>query len=453
MLDLISPEYAEQNRLLHEDDKKYGSGSWRWAQKIEELREKTESHTILDYGCGKGNMKIALSRPELISEYDPGIPGKDAEPKPADMVICTDVLEHIEPDKIDDVLKHISKLARRAVFIVIATRPSKKTLRDGRNAHLLVRSAEWWKEKLEKRFFIATWSPDGDEVVMTGATIKELGTVIAKSAVADDLRLNQALRNCALVKDRVGEQPRHDGRVVIVAYGPSLAHTWRTIATERKAFGAKIVTVSGAHDFLIERGIVPDYHIEVDPREHKAFFTKNSHPDVTYWIASCCHPKLIDNLIENNRKLALWHVYNSDMDRKIVDDGGPDPGGWLICGGGSVGCRSVNVMYTQGYRTFSVYGMDCSFTPDGDQHAGAHSGKPHHDWNIRIGNRWFRSSANLVYTARGFIQNFKVLRQASAANNEPLVDGSDSHVELYLHGDGLLANMVNAISESEQKAA
>src|SRR5690606_11016906 len=87
--------------------------------------------------------------PELdVREYDPGIPGKDSRPEPADLVVCTDVLEHVEPECIDDVLSDIVGLSNRAVLLAIACRGSQKLLADGRSAHILVRSPDWWQEKL-----------------------------------------------------------------------------------------------------------------------------------------------------------------------------------------------------------------------------------------------------------------------------------------------------------------
>jgi hypothetical protein len=451
---LITSEYADLNRLMHETDHRYGTGSWRWAQEVMDLRDDHKAVTVLDYGCGKGRLKDALGKPEWFFEYDPAVPGKDAKPVAADLLVCTDVLEHIEPDLLDNVLKEMTKLCKRAALLVIATRPAKASLPDGTNTHKIVESPDWWRQRLEKYFFIASYEPTGDELKLIVSPIRRVGQIFSKSAVSETIRYEQALRNCSVVPGRVGKErryePPHSRRVCIVAYGPSLQHTWRTLPTERRAFGAAIVSVSGAHDFLIERGIVPDYHVEVDPREHKAWFTRNSHPDVNYWIASCCHPKLIDNLVNNNRKVALWHVYNSETDWKIVEHDGPDPGGWLICGGGSVGCRAVNIMYSQGYRSFSVYGMDCSFDGDGVQHAGEHSGKRQVEWNLNIGDRWFRSSANLLYTARGFIDNFRFLQKASAANNEPFLDGTSDRVEFFLHGDGLLQAMAR---DFERQAA
>lgn len=88
---LISPEYAKQNRLLHETKDDYGRSSKMWAGYIDKLVRTEGYASILDYGCGKGELKTRL--PTLpIHEYDPAIPGKDTKPEPADLVICTDVL-------------------------------------------------------------------------------------------------------------------------------------------------------------------------------------------------------------------------------------------------------------------------------------------------------------------------------------------------------------------------
>jgi len=65
------------------------------------------------------------------------------------MLISTDVLEHIEPFFLDDVLKDIHNLFQKNAFLIIATSPAKKFLPDGRNAHLIVETPGWWKEKIE----------------------------------------------------------------------------------------------------------------------------------------------------------------------------------------------------------------------------------------------------------------------------------------------------------------
>lgn len=457
-LQTITDEYVGQNRALHDALPNYGIGGWKHAEMVLELRDDHECETVLDWGCGKGTLKNALGDPDWVREYDPAIPGKDSRPEVADLVVSSDVLEHIEPDLLDNVLTDLVRVTGKVAFLVIATRQSTKLLPDGSSPHKIVESAEWWRAKLAEKFFIIDFETNGsEEVAATVSPIRLLKEIKGKSAVSDTIRYENAQRNCQIVKERVfGEDllPRHDGRVCIVGFGPSLRQSWHYLLTEKRAFGAKIVSVSGAHDFLISRGIIPDYHCEVDPREHKCFFTRDARPDVNYWIASCCHPNLIDNLVAKEAKLALWHLYNSDADLSIGAPDGPDPGSLLICGGSGVGARAVHLMFAQGYRSFSLYGMDCSFRPDdGIQHAGEHTGKKKPEWPVRVGDRWFRSSAQMVYMARSMTDSFRMLEQISADNGEPCIPGTTDHTEIFLHGDGLLQEMVIEQNKSKAEAA
>jgi len=151
---VISAEYRDINRALHESKKSYGRSGKKWAHYMMHL----QGSSILDYGCGKGSLANVL--PFKISEYDPAIPGKDSPPEPHDVIVCTDVMEHIEPDCLDSVLAHIRSLMKREGFFVIATRPAKKCLPDGRNAHLIIEPWEWWAAKLREHFRIVEFAVD-----------------------------------------------------------------------------------------------------------------------------------------------------------------------------------------------------------------------------------------------------------------------------------------------------
>ena len=148
----ISPAYLEQNRLLHAGGS-YGLGGQRWAESVRNICRVAGSRDVLDYGCGQRTLEKALGFP--IRNYDPCIPGLDAAPEPADVVVCTDVLEHIEPECLDEVLDDLKRVVRRVGFLVIANRPAKKTLPDGRNAHLIQEDSAWWMPRLKSRFAVA----------------------------------------------------------------------------------------------------------------------------------------------------------------------------------------------------------------------------------------------------------------------------------------------------------
>lgn len=156
MSNLISKDYQRLNYELHKDSPEYGTHAADSVQAIAAIARACGARRILDYGCGKGLLKPALKKvlPHIIvDEYDPAIPGKRELPKtPADMVVCLDVMEHIEPVFLDDVLASIRRLTIKWAFLSIATIPAQKTLADGRNAHLIVETEDWWLQKLANHF-------------------------------------------------------------------------------------------------------------------------------------------------------------------------------------------------------------------------------------------------------------------------------------------------------------
>lgn len=150
-IDLISPAYADEQRRLHAEAL-YGHRGYKWATVVADVAQTHDCWSILDYGCGRGTLKPALDDitrdGTRVSEYDPAIKGKDAPPSFADLVVCTDVLEHIEPERLDAVLRHLRMLARKAIFVVVATVDTAHTLSDGRSTHLTIASGEWWYGRL-----------------------------------------------------------------------------------------------------------------------------------------------------------------------------------------------------------------------------------------------------------------------------------------------------------------
>jgi hypothetical protein len=176
----------------------------------------------------------------------------------------------------------------------------------------------------------------------------------------------------------------------IVCYGPSLADTWKLIKRP-------IVTVSGAHDYLVRRGIVPDFHVDCDPREHKARMLQNPQAKTIYLMATVCHPKYWEVL--KGRQVRLWHLINGDDLETVawVMQNHPEGANSMIGGGSSVGQRAMNVMAALGYRRFNIHGMDCSFTTD--RHAGAHLGKEQAKIMVKAGNRVFQTTKQMLQAA------------------------------------------------------
>jgi 2-polyprenyl-3-methyl-5-hydroxy-6-metoxy-1,4-benzoquinol methylase len=148
---VISQEYQEQIATLHKNDPRWGTTGRLFAPQIEKLIQDFQPKNILDYGCGKQTLARSLPRYRIIG-YDPAIPGLEAPPEPVDMVISTDVLEHIEPEFLDDVLDDLQRVTKEILFATVSVLPANAVLPDGRNAHLIVEPLEWWLPKLMDRF-------------------------------------------------------------------------------------------------------------------------------------------------------------------------------------------------------------------------------------------------------------------------------------------------------------
>lgn len=149
---LLTPAYRELNQQLHATRPTWGTTGERWVGVLERLVRKFASTDILDYGCGKQSLRRAFG--ESVRGYDPAIPELAESPAPADIVICTDVLEHVEPDCLDAVLDDLRRVTRLALFLVIATRPAIHQLPDGRNAHLIQMPLGWWRTRIARRFAV-----------------------------------------------------------------------------------------------------------------------------------------------------------------------------------------------------------------------------------------------------------------------------------------------------------
>jgi hypothetical protein len=147
----ITPEYLKLNRQLHASGE-YGVSGSRWGPTVLQICSMLGTRDILDYGCGQRTLEKSLGFP--IRNYDPCIASLDAPPGPADIIACTDVLEHVEPACVDAVLDDLQRLTRKAALLVIANRPADKLLPDGRNAHLIQQGREWWLPRLALRFTI-----------------------------------------------------------------------------------------------------------------------------------------------------------------------------------------------------------------------------------------------------------------------------------------------------------
>jgi hypothetical protein len=155
-LKVITEEYLKLQQTLHEDPS-YGTASLSFSPLVANLINSLNIKTLSDYGAGKKNLIKGLVESGVHLDeyypYDPSFP-EYGPPKKADLVCCIDVLEHIEPDLIDNVIRDLSKIVVNYGFFTIHMEDAKKILADGRNAHLIQKPSSWWLKKLTEYFDI-----------------------------------------------------------------------------------------------------------------------------------------------------------------------------------------------------------------------------------------------------------------------------------------------------------
>lgn len=131
----------------------------RWIPEIKLIIQKTNTKSIIDFGCGKAmayKRKINFDKttyPNIkefwnldnITLYDPGVEEYSSYPQErTDGLICTDVIEHITSEDVINFIHSLYKLSKKFVFLVIATKPASKFFKDGRNIHLTLKSNREW---------------------------------------------------------------------------------------------------------------------------------------------------------------------------------------------------------------------------------------------------------------------------------------------------------------------
>lgn len=147
---IIDPSYQSQLSIMHKHGQ-FVRGS-KILKSVQPFIDQYQPTSLLDFGCGHGALIASVQElyPTMrVEGYDPGNPKHSRMPKRSfDVVISADVFEHIEPKYLNETLSLIGNKLQKAGWFRIACYPAKKTLPDGRNAHLIVELPEWWRARI-----------------------------------------------------------------------------------------------------------------------------------------------------------------------------------------------------------------------------------------------------------------------------------------------------------------
>ena len=166
-----SQEYhdlIDSYKVLHQEEGKFkGISLVPLVPTLMSLIKENNCKTLLDYGCGKAIpydkdrcKEVDLRHPiqklcdlKSFDLYDPAYEKYATLPdKKYDIVVCTDVLEHIAEQDIDYVLTEILSRSKKIVFLNISCQPALKHFKEGKfkgkNVHISVFDPSWWGHKI-----------------------------------------------------------------------------------------------------------------------------------------------------------------------------------------------------------------------------------------------------------------------------------------------------------------
>jgi hypothetical protein len=455
-----NPEAAKYGRLWTMPEYRQVAPGETWALTFIQQARPARGAEVIDFGCGTGRGAVHLAvlgdlRVTMVDFVnnclDPDVVAAlatqpafrfvkaDLERGPlphAAYGYCTDVLEHIPPDKVELVLNNILTAAQH-VFFSISTEPDQLGRLIGEPLHLTVQPYGWWLEHFRRRNCHIHWTkqlPDTALFYVTGwssaqAIQHEAKLNVAETTVADNVRHNI----------RQGWTPLrpHDVNtmeVMILGGGPSLADFEQDIRDQRAA-GVKLVTLNGTYNWCLERGLLPSATLVVDARPFNARFVQPVIEGCKYLIASQCDPAVFEGLPRD--RTFIWHSAAESVEAILAEH---YEDWWACFGGSTILMRAIPLLRMLGFKRFHLYGCDSCLAGD-THHAYA---QPENDGALVLpviaGNDGVQPVGNGSKSGRVFYCTAWMLSQAQEFMDLVRVFGHE--IELEIYGDGLLRHLM-----------
>lgn len=341
---------------------------------------------------------------------------------------CTDVMEHIQPECVDQVLCNILKAAQHVFFQISCVDDVCGSL-IGEPLHLSVHDHDWWLKKFKEFDCAVHWSRDCGNVALFYVSAWQDGQAIQDTGVLN-VPIEQVMENVRYNINHGWQQATphapNEHECILLAGGPSINENLGKIQWLRKR-GAKLITVNGSYGWALEHGLQPSAQIVVDAREFNKRFCKPITPQCVYLIASQAHPLTLEGLPEE--RTYLWHTTMEEL-TPVLDELLPQ--WYAVPGGSTVVLRALFLMRMLGYRKFHIFGFDSCLM-----------GAEHHAYKQEendgelvvptiVGDRTFQCHAWQISQAHEFLSLVKHF-------------GDEFEIEVY--GDGLIAHILRTGAE------
>lgn len=407
--------------------------------------------SFIDFGCGTGRPAAELRKrgygvvgidfAENCLDEGVDIPFLIADlaqriQLTAQFGFCTDVMEHVAPEHIDEVLLTIVDCVRQGVFFSIALDYDQfGPMLIGKPLHLTVKDAKWWREKLGQFWPRIVVVSEKSTLVSFACfadvkVFREHTKIEALCNTPDDVIFAQVAVNAArnipwVSSSEVGGVP-----CLIVGGGPSLQKTL-PIIKQSAAMGCPIFALNAASGFLTANGL-SCWQVIIDPREHNVdLLDRNAAGHI---LASQCHPRLFDEI--GNINILGFHVAMEGIGDHFKEGANAT----LIGGGITSGLTALALVYTLGYREIHLHGYDSSDADSGEAHAYAQdqSRAEKKRLEVKFNGKRYRCSFAMYKQAEEFEKYSRMLADLDAV--------------IHVHGEGLLPAIACHIAEKQAEA-
>ena len=190
------------------------------------------------------------------------------------------------------------------------------------------------------------------------ATQHEVVTLINPCADVYEVFARANLEIVRSGRASVVKQNAHLGeKLALCGAGPSLATYKHLIDGVDRVWAC-----NSALPYLVEAGVHVDAGIAIDQTPGMLRDWPDP-PDVDYFIASTCDPKLTEHLLAHGRRVVFFHnlvAFDGEMEHYREDW----PPSFMVDEGTSVVPRVVGLAAWLGFQRIDVYGADCCFSDD-----------------------------------------------------------------------------------------
>jgi len=225
---------------------------------------------------------------------------------------------------------------------------------------------------------------------------------------------------CARHLPEIDEFKAHDTVAVICGGGPSIEDSLVSIRA-LKAAGAKVFALNNAAKYLATRGIKPDYHVVIDPRQVNVDFFEEAWAEEAL-LCSHVHPEVFDQCEKIGYKVRLWHPNVEGITDYI-----PQKNPLLVSVSLTVGISTLCLAHALGHRNLQLFGYDCSHKKERSHAYGQPRNASDEIVRCVVDSQVFYASMAMAGQAAQFKEIYDMLARL------------DCKVEV--HGEGLLPAM------------